>query len=110
MNKPTWIVNDLGELGVKIDDRLFFLYKGDNIEYGDLGNVHDGFACHDDGSRMRYRIVGKREFGETCWPLSWVLHVHREDRYTENLVYTPGLSWGKPEDAAWRDIPARKEK
>jgi len=96
--EPVWIVNDLGELGVKVGERFFFLYKGDNIEYED--------TKHNDGSPMRYRIVGKREFGETCWPLSWVVAGRSEDRYTVNLTYIPGLSWGKPEDGEWRDLPS----
>jgi len=95
--EPVWIVNDLGELGVKVGERFFFLYKGDNIEYED--------AKHDDGTQMRYRIVGKREFGETCWPLSWLKAGRSDARYTVNLTYTPGLSWGKPEDGEWRDLP-----
>lgn len=94
--EPVWIVNDLGELGVKVGGRFFFLYKGDSFEYKD--------GKHDDGTPMRYRIVGKCEFGETCWPLSWVKAGRREDRYTVNLNYIPGLSWGKPEDGEWRDL------
>lgn len=44
-----WVVNDLGELGVKVGNQLFFLYKGDSISSGN-----------------KWRPVGKREFGETC--------------------------------------------
>jgi len=95
--EPVWIVNDLGELGVKVGERFFFLYKGDNIEYEDVK--------HGDGTQMRYRIVGKREFGEVCWPLSWLKAGRSEARYTVNLTYIPGLSWGKPEDGEWRDLP-----
>lgn len=95
--EPTWIVNDIGELGVMVDGIPYFLYKGDNIVY------HD--AVHDDGSPMRYRIVGKREFGEVCHPLKWILAGRAESRYSEELVYTPGLSFGKPEDGEWRQLP-----
>lgn len=63
--EPLWIVNDSAELGVKVGDRFFFLYKGDNIEYKE--------AKHDDGSPMFWRIVGKREFGEVCHPLQPLL-------------------------------------
>jgi hypothetical protein len=103
--QPQWIVNDLGELGVKVGSRFFFLYKGDNIEYG-ADCDRDGVALHDDGTQMKYRIVGKREFGEVCWPLSWIRANRCEDRYTENLVFTPGLSFGKPEDGDWKPLPA----
>lgn len=107
--EPQWIVNDLGELGVRVGDRFFFLYKGDNIEYGvdGIGEAENGIAIHEDGKPMKYRMVGKREFGETCWPLKWIIAGRSQDRYTEELVYTQGLSFGKPEDGAWRDLPAR---
>lgn len=98
MSKPTWIVNDLGELGVMVDGVPYFLYKGDNIIYAD--------PKHEDGSPMLYRIVGKREFGETCWPRKWVEAGRREDRYTEKLHYAPGLSDGKPEDGDWLPLPS----
>lgn len=105
---PEWVVNDLGELGVKVGDRFFFLYKGDNIEYGECGDkVSDsGIALHDDGTPMRYRTVGKVEFGETCWPVHWVRRGYRDDRYVLELVYEAGLSDGTPQDAEWRFLPA----
>jgi hypothetical protein len=80
-----------------------FLYKGDSIEYGkdDIGT-----AKHGDGTPMKYRIVGKREFGEVCYPLKWITSNRREPRYTEELVFTPGLSFGSPEDGEWRELPA----
>lgn len=58
--EPKWIVNDIGELGVLVGRRAFFLYKGDSLEYTD--------PRHDDGTETMYRLVGKREFGETCQP------------------------------------------
>jgi hypothetical protein len=99
-----WVVNDIGELGVCIHGRYFFLYKGRSIEYkADLGTDQ---VLHEDGTPMMVRQVGKREFGETCQPLP----VHRNkwpgDRYLERLVYTPGLSFGEPGDADWRPLPA----
>lgn len=108
--EPIWIVNDLGELGVKVNDRFFFLYKGDNIQYGDSPDSRkDGIALHDDGTPMNYRIVGKREFGETCKPDSYYSKGYNKTekgRYTEPAIYTPGLSYGKPEDGKWMPLPA----
>lgn len=54
-----WVVNDLAELGVRINGRCFFLYKGHSLEY-------DG--THNDGTPMLVRRVNKREFGECCHP------------------------------------------
>lgn len=105
---PTWIVNDLGELGVELGGRFFFLYKGDNLEYGADGYAQDGVALHEDGTPMQYRMVGKREFGETCLPEAWIRRGFREDRYTVKLAYTPGLSFGKPEDGDWKPLPAAR--
>ena len=97
---PSWIVNDLGELGVMVNGVAYFLYKGDNIVYED--------AKHDDGSPMLYRMVGKREFGEVCHPRHWEKSGWAAaHRYTQELVYTPGLSFGKPEDGDWRPLPAK---
>jgi hypothetical protein len=105
---PQWIVNDLGELGVMVGGRAFFLYKGRSIEYGsEPEGRKDGIAIHDDGTQMKYRIVGKREFGETCHPIAFVSQNRPAPYpYTEKLVYTPGLSFGAPADGAWKLLPA----
>ena len=103
---PEWVVNDLGELGVKVNGRFFFLYKGYSLEYGkETGQQKDGVALHDDDTPLLYRRVGKVEFGETCWPVQWVTRGFREDRYTQDLKFEPGLSDGKPEDALWKPLP-----
>lgn len=94
-----WIVNDNAELGVKIGNQVFFLYKGQSLVYES--------GKHDDGTPMLYRMVGKREFGECCHPVKFYKEGARlPERYTEDLVYTPGLSFGAPEDGAWRALPA----
>lgn len=108
-----WIVNNLGELGVRIAGRHFFLYKGYSIEYGDSkDSQRNGIAMNDDGTPMMARIVGKCEFGETCKPITHmkVENGHIYDRtphpYRQELTYTPGLSDGKPSDAEWYPLPA----
>lgn len=64
--EPEWIVNDIGELGVRLGDQCFFLYKGGSIQY----NRYD--SDDDDGNRpMKIRPVYKREFGEVCHPRDW---------------------------------------
>ena len=63
-----WIINDISELGVKIGNRFFFLYKGQSIDYQKLGLVHDESCGPLSGKRMHYRPVYKREFGECCHP------------------------------------------
>lgn len=57
-----WITNDNAELGVKIGNQFFFLYKGHSLVYED--------GTHDDGRPMMYRPVFKREFGECVHPLN----------------------------------------
>ena len=97
--EPTWIVNNLGELGVKVGDRFFFLYKGESIEYEDYEPDHTHM----------YRIVGKREFGETCKPDAFYTKgYNRTGIYTERLVYTPGLSYGNPEEYEWKVLPLKE--
>lgn len=46
-----WVVNDIAELGVFIGGKQFFLYKGESYVGG-----------------RKFRLVGKREFGETQHP------------------------------------------
>lgn len=95
-----WVVNDMGELGVRVRGRCFFCYKGESLVYKD--------GLRSDGTPILHRNIGKREFGETVWPLAWVQRGRREDRYTLELVYTPGLSFGPPNDRAysWLPLPA----
>lgn len=105
-----WIVNDLGELGVEIQGQCFFLYKGYSLEYAqhaDEREIESGVMWHPDGTPMKYRSVGKREFGETCWPIAWVLDGKRQDRYNVDLAFIPGLSDGVPEDTAWKPLPSK---
>lgn len=105
--EPEWIVNSNGELGVKVDGRFYFLYKGDSLEYA---GGSDGIVHHDDGPPMMYRMVGKREFGEVCYPAKFLLRgVAPQRPYTEELAWHPGLSFGKKEDADWRPLPAKPE-
>jgi hypothetical protein len=92
-----WVVNDMGELGVKVFGRCFFLYKGYSLEYAD--------GLHDDGEPILYREVGKREFGETVWPVKWINDRRREDRYDVELIHTPGLSDSEPGDPRYRWAP-----
>lgn len=108
-----WVVNDLGELGVCVGGRYFFLYKGESLEYAKgISEVRDGVALHDDGTPMMVRPVGKREFGETCKPIihmkveNGVLYDRTPYPYRQELTYTPGLSFGQPGDADWRPLPA----
>lgn len=58
-----WVVNDIAELGVKIGNQFFFLYKGYSLVYED--------TKHDDGSPMHWRHVFKREFGECAHPINY---------------------------------------
>lgn len=72
-SEPQWVVNSLGELGVKVQSRYYFLYKGKSIEY-----EHDSVPYY--SMPMRVRPVGKREFGEVC-PVGWDNSGY-SDRYT----------------------------
>lgn len=76
----SWIVNDSGELGVKIGRTLAFLYKGSSLEYS---TTH-----HGDGTPMRWRYVGKREFGECCHPRTMPID-GIDGRYTDGEGWHP---------------------
>ena len=56
-----WVVNSIAELGVKIGDQFFFLYKGESLVY---------HADDDEEEPLQWRHVGKREFGECCHPIN----------------------------------------
>jgi hypothetical protein len=88
-----WVTNDNAELGVKIGDRLFFLYKGDSLEYPT--------GLHDDGTPMRWRPVYKREFGECCHPWDTIKRQTGEERLPEDFP----AAYGNPGD--WQDVPRR---
>lgn len=57
-----WITNDNAELGVKIGNQFFFLYKGYSLVYES--------GMHDNDTPMMWRPVFKREFGECAHPIN----------------------------------------
>lgn len=73
-----WVINDTAELGVLIDGRSYFLYKGESLIY-ETGK-------HDNGTPIMQRKVEKREFGECCRP------PHLNGTPPEQL-YTEGEGW-----------------
>jgi hypothetical protein len=85
-DRVEWVVNDSGELGVKIGNQFFFMYKGHSLVYDS--------AKHDDGSQMRWRLIGKREFGECCHP------------YRMNGLSAQQYFGGIGAGGDWHDLPA----
>lgn len=85
-----WVVNDLAELGVKIGDQFFFMYKG---------------MSYKGGSKWRY--VFKREFGETCHP--WIAIEKRMFGDVENKrgVRLPDtyIGFQGEEQSEWKALP-----
>lgn len=78
-----WIVNDISELGIKVGNQFFFLYKGRSLE----------------NSRGKYRFVGKREFGECCHPWDSIKEHSGEARLPKTYVNF----YSNTEE--WFDIP-----
>jgi hypothetical protein len=66
-----WVTNDIAELGVKIGNQFFFLYKGESLVYGALDPDPTVPPVHDDGTPMHWRPVFKREFGECAHPINY---------------------------------------
>lgn len=105
-----WVVNDLGELGVCVDGRYFFMYKDRSIVYGTYADSSkDGVAIHGDGSPMRVRLLNNSEFGETCWPQAWLHAGRRTERYTVPPMLRVGSSPEHIKAAQWRPLPAAQE-
>lgn len=79
-----WIVNDFAELGVKIGNQCFFMYKGRSLNYKELG----------DGSHeMKWRPVYKREFGEGVHVPPKTEHSFDRGEVDEEHNYTFGEGW-----------------
>lgn len=57
-----WVTNSYGELGVKIGDQFFFMYKGYSLVY----KPKDA-----EESPMYWRPIFKREFGECVHPINY---------------------------------------
>lgn len=84
--EPEWVVNSIAELGVKIGDRFYFLYKGRSLEYESPEDEHE--------KPLMWRPVFKREFGEVCTPIN---------RYAQGLIGTVSLE----DSDEWLPLPAR---
>jgi hypothetical protein len=94
-----WIVNDIAELGVKIGDQFFFLYKGSSLVYGDDDESRAaGVALNSDtdpATRHMWRPVFKREFGECAHPVNY-----------ENPKLIGTVSLDDSDD--WKPLPAAR--
>ena len=86
-----WVVNDIAELGVKIGDQFFWLYKARSLVYES--------GKHDDGSQMKWRYVYKREFGECCHPWDTIKRVTGKEGIPDDFIH----AYGDSDD--WHDLP-----
>ena len=91
-----WVVNDIAELGVKIGDQFFFLYKGASLVYGtDEASQAAGVSLNEDvdpPTPHKWRPVFKREFGECAHPINY---------NDPRLIGTVSLD----DSDEWRDLP-----
>lgn len=81
-----WVTNDIAELGVKIGNQFFFLYKGESLVYEDPR--HEGDGDFPEGAPMMWRPVFKREFGECCHPLN-----HKDPRMIGTVSLDDSDEW-----------------
>lgn len=85
-----WVVNSYGELGVKIGNQLFFLYKGRSLVYsGNDEREH----------KMYWRLVYKREFGETC-----LVPDSKIQGSKQGVIESDGYYRHGPEEH-WKELP-----
>ena len=84
-DKIEWIVNDIAELGVMVNGKCYFLYKGESIIY------------KNEDKKMQIRTVGKREFGECCHPIN---------DQNPNMIGTVSLD----DCDRWVDMPVSESK
>ena len=75
-----WIVYEDGDLGVKIGDQIFTLYKGESLPR----------------SKGSFRVVKKREFGESC-----ISDVVTENQHSED----DDEEWFLIENLRWSTCP-----
>lgn len=87
LEKPVWVVNNNGDLGVYVNNQYYFLYKGDSLVYE---NEYDSNG--DKKFRMRVRRVEKREFGESCNPVKFVKDEELFEEFRKN-EFTEGEGW-----------------
>lgn len=91
-----WVVNDIAELGVKIGDQFFFLYKGGSLVYGDDEKSRAAGVClnedTDPPTRHMWRPVFKREFGECAHPIN---------RHDPKMIGTVSLD----DSDEWKPLP-----
>jgi hypothetical protein len=92
-NEVQWVVNNLGEVGVKVGDRIFFCYKGESFVYrSEETQISDQASV-----RLRWRTVGKRELGETLM-LPKMKEGHPPEEYFQSEHKEPFIG-------EWQDMP-----
>ena len=86
-----WVVNDLAELGIKIGNQFFWLYKGRSL-------------INKSGGAKKWRYVGKREFGECCHPWDMIKKQSGEARLPDTYVGFYPEENDPNFDNKWQDI------